>query len=58
MSFRQLKLTQFGIFEVIESVFTNGITEMVVAEQTAIATYGMATKTVPKMFKDKTAFCR
>ena len=52
MSFRQLKLTRFGILEVIESVFTKVITEMVAAEQTAIATYDKATKTVPKIFKD------
>ena len=52
MSFRKLKLTRFDILEVVESVFTKGIMEMVAAEQTAIATYDKATKTVPKIFKD------
>ena len=56
MSFRQLKLTRFGILEVIESVFTKGITEMVAAEQTATATYDKATKTVPKIFEENIAF--
>ena len=35
MLFRQLKLTRFDILEVVESVFTKGIMEMVAAEQTA-----------------------
>ena len=48
MSFRKLKLTRFGILEVIESVFAKGITEMVAAEQTAIAACDKASNTVPK----------
>ena len=32
-----------------------GITEMVAAEQAAIATYDKATKTVPKIFKENNA---
>ena len=56
MSFRQLKLTRFDILEVVESFFTKGIMEMVAAEQTAIATYDKANKTVPKIFKENIAF--
>ena len=52
MPFRKLKLTRFGIFEVIESAFAKGITEMFAAEQTAIAAYDKANKTVPKIFKE------
>ena len=56
MSFRQQTLTQLNIFEVVESVFTKGIMEMVAAEQTAIATNDKANKTVPKIFKENIAF--
>ena len=42
MSFRKLKLIQFGMLEVIESDFTKDITELVAAEQTSAATYDEA----------------
>ena len=58
MSFRQLKLTQFGMLEVIESDFAEGIPETVAAEHTAVATYDKATKIGPKIFKEKHCFCR